>query len=124
MNDLDPIRNALDVLKLRSAGRMNPNPELEENLMSVHDQQVASRSRNFKIVLIALAGLLATGVVAEAATGALSSLIYRVALDTGSGPQPVTDYDAKDNGDGSVTVTVALPEGQQSGVVTVETKGK
>ena len=112
-----------DVLRARSGERVDPNLELELELMKIYKDQNAKRSRFTKISAIAVVCLLVTGVVAEASSGVLTNLIKSVTLDTGSGPQPVTEYQAVENSDGSVTVTVPLPEGQQSGTVTVNASG-
>lgn len=112
-----------DVLRARSRERVNLDLDLEDTLMKVHDQQRQKRSRVFKVAMFALVGLLVTGTVAEAATGVIRSMIKRVTLDTGNGPQVITDYQATENADGSETVTVTLPEGQTSGTVTVEAVG-
>lgn len=123
MNKSDPMREVFDVLKARSRERVNFDLDLEDRLMNVHDQQRQKRSRVFKMAVFALVGLLVTGTAAEAATGVISSMIKRVTLDTGNGPQVITDYQATVNSDGSETVTVTLPEGQTSGTVTVESIG-
>lgn len=112
-----------DVLRARSGERVDLNLELELELMNVYEDQKVKRSRFTKIATVAVACLLVTGVVAEASTGVLRNLIKSVTLDTGSGPQPVTEYRAVENSDGSLTVTVPLPEGQQSGTVTVNASG-
>ena len=123
MNSLDPMTKVFDVLKARSSERANRTLDLEEELMSVFDQQKQSRSRFLKLAIACTVCLLVSGAVAEATTGVLSSMIKRVTLDTGNGPQPVTEYQSQDNPDGSTTVTVTLPEGATSGTVKVEATG-
>ena len=109
-----------DALKARSSDRANGYLNLEDELMSAFDQQKAKRTRLAKLAVVGVVCLLVTGAAAEAATGFLRSIIKSVTLDTGNGPQPVTEYQTTENPDGSVNVTVALPEGQTSGTVTVD----
>ena len=123
MNKSDPLTKVFDVLKARSRERANLNLELEEELMSVFDQQKLSRSRYVRLATAGVLVLLVTGAAAEAATGFISTKIKSVMLNTGSGPKPVTEYQTKENPDGSVTVTVGLTEGATSGTVTVDATG-
>lgn len=118
------MTKVFDVLKARSSERVNHTLDLENELMSVFDQQKRSRSRFVKLAIAASVGLLVTGAATEAATGVISSMIKSVSLDTGNGPQPVTQYQTSENPDGSKTVTVKLPDGKKSGTVTVNATGK
>ncbi len=124
MTSLDPMTKVFDVLKSRSSERGNSTYDLENELMSLFDQQKQRRSRFPKFAIAACLGLLVTGAAAEAATGVISSMIKSVTLDTGNGPQPVRKYQTTENPDGSKTVTVTLPEGAKSGTVTVNATGK
>lgn len=118
------MKTVFDALKVRSSERTNHNLDLEKELMNVFDQQKQRQSRTLKLALAGLVCLIVTASVAEAATGVFSSIIKRVTLDTGNGPQPITEYQTKENADGSTTVTVTLPEGETSGTVTVEATGQ
>ena len=118
------MTKVFDVLKARSGERADQYLDLEEELMSVFDQQRQRRSRFAKLAIVSVVGLCVTGAVAEAASGVLSSMIKSVTLDTGSGPRPVTGYQTKLNPNGNVDITVTLPVGENSGTVTVDATGK
>ena len=118
------MTKVFDVLKARSGERANQPLDLENELMSVFDQQKQNRSRFTKLAIAASLAVVVTGAAAEAATGVISSMIKSVTLDTGNGPQPVKQYQTTENPDGSKTVTVKLPEGKKSGTVTVNATGK